>query len=108
MGNIKKKKLDKHFKKVYDKKRKGKTLKKEIQERVKAIFIEELEKDGELGRIVIENVSIEIFSENPEAMVSSAGSGSNTTTGSGSNTTTNCYYYCYVILGQRICRKICW
>jgi hypothetical protein len=107
MGNISKKKLGKHLKGVYKKKRKGKTLGKEIEEHVKSIAIKELEARGGDGmeKIVIDNISIEILSEDPEKMVSSAKSA---TMASEADAITPCYYYCYVIAGRRICRKICW
>jgi hypothetical protein len=107
MGKITKKKFDKHFKDACKKKHKKKTLRKEIDELVKSIAIDELEKHGDDGmeKIVIDNVSIEILSElpsttesgvQPEGMAAAAAASS------------NCFYYCYVIGGTRICRKICW
>ena len=107
MGNISKKKLEKHLKGVYKKKRKGKTLGKEIEEHVKSIAIKELEARGGDGmeKIVIDNISIEILSENPESKASSAKSAMMESAGS---VETRCYYYCVVIRGRAICRKICW
>jgi hypothetical protein len=107
MGKITKKKFDKHFKAACKKKLKKKTLRKEIDELVKSIAMTELDKHGDEGmeKIVIDNVSIEILSElpptteadvKPESMAAAAAASS------------NCFYYCYVIGGQRICRKICW
>lgn len=107
MGKITKKKLEKHFKNIYKKTRKKKTLGKEIEEHVKSIAIKELQAHGDDGmeKIVIDNISIEIWSENPESMASSVGAAVVT---SGADASTRCYYYCYVIGGRRICRKICW
>jgi hypothetical protein len=116
MGKITKKKLEKHFKDVYKKTRKKKTLGKEIEEHVKSIAIKELEAHGDEGmeKIVIDNISIEIWSENPESMVAReqpailASSAKPAMMASADEALTRCYYYCYVIGGTRICRKICW
>lgn len=107
MGKITKKKLEKHLKGMYKIKRKKKTLGKEIDEQVKSLAIKELEAHGDevMEKIVIDNISIEIWSENPESIGSSATS---VTMASQANASTNCYYYCYVIGGRRICRQICW
>lgn len=107
MGKISKKKLEKHFKGVHKKKRKNKTLGKEIEEYVKSVAFKELEAHGDDGleKIVIENVSIEIWSEDPGKAVSSARSA---IVASEATVATRCFYYCYVIGGRRICRKICW
>jgi hypothetical protein len=103
MGNITKKKLKKHFKDVHKKTRKKKSLAKQIEEHVKVIALKQAGEDG-TECVVINNVSIEISTQdsssvepgadNPEAMVAS------------SSTSDNCYYYCYVIGGTRICRKL--
>jgi 3-deoxy-D-manno-octulosonate 8-phosphate phosphatase KdsC-like HAD superfamily phosphatase len=107
VGRISKKNLEKHFKGVHKKKRKNKTLGKEVEEHVKSIAIKELEAHGDDGleKIVIENVSIEIWSEDPEKVVASARSA---IVASEATASTRCFYYCYVIGGRRICRKICW
>ena len=98
MGKITKKKFKKHFKGAYKKKRNKKALGKEIDDQVRSIAIKELEAHGEDGmdKIVIENISIEILSENPQSLSAAAA------------TSENCFYYCYVIAGRRVCRKICW
>jgi hypothetical protein len=58
-----------------------------------------------MERIVIDNVSIEICSEDPEGKVLSGKSAGAAFSGDAS---TSCIYYCYVIGGRRICRKVCW
>ena len=116
MGKITKKKLEKHLKGVYKKTRKKKTLGKEIEEHVKSIAIKELEAHGDEGmeKIVIDNISIEIWPENPENMapdakpVIMASSAKHAMMASADEASTRCFYYCYVIGGTRICRKICW
>ena len=107
MGKITKKMLEKHFKGIYKKTRKKKTLGKEIEEHVKSIAIAQLEAHGDDGmeRIFIDNVSIEICSEDPEGKVSSGKSAGAAFSGDAS---TSCFYYCYVIGGRRVCRKVCW
>ena len=107
MGKITKKKLEKHFNGVCKKTGKKKTLGKEIDELVKSIAIKELEAHGDEGmeKIVIDNVAIEILSENPESMALSAKPES---MASASVASTSCFYYCYVIGGRRVCQKICW
>ena len=107
MAKITKKKLEKHLKGVYKKTRKKKTLGKEIEEYVKSVAIKELEAHGDDGmeKIVIDNVSIEIWADDPESMASSA---KLAVAASEAVASTRCYYYCYVIGGRRICRKICW
>ena len=106
MGNITKKKFEKHFKEACKKKHKKKTLRKEIDELMKSIAIKELEAHGEEGmeKIVIDNVSIEILSELP---TSTASGEKPESMASASAAASNCFYYCYVIGGTRICRKIC-
>lgn len=107
MGKISEKKFEKHFKAACKKKHKKKTLRKEIDELVKSIVIDELKKHGDDGmeKIVIDNVSIEILSEPPPSTASSVQPAS---MASATAASTNCFYYCYVIGGKRICRKICW
>ena len=107
MGKITKKMLEKHFKGIHKKTRKKKTLGKEVEEHVKSIAIAQLEAHGDDGmeRIVIDNVTIEIWPEDPEGMVSSGKSAGAAFSGDAS---TRCIYYCYVIGGRRICRKVCW
>lgn len=107
MGKLTKKKLKKHLKGVHKKKHKKKTLAKEIDEHVRAIVIRELEAHGDEGmeKIVIDDVSIEISSEDPEIEASSARSA---TAPAARNAAARCCYYCYVIGGTKICRQICW
>jgi hypothetical protein len=94
MEKLTKKMLDKHFKKVYKK-----AFRKAVQKHVKAVAIGKLGDTGS-DRIVIDDISIEITSENPQSKVSSAKSIS--------KASARCFYYCYVIGGERICRKICY
>jgi len=94
MGKITKKKLDKEFKQVYSKK-----FRKKVQELVKEAAKGKLGEDGS-DCVVLDDVSIMITSENPNSLGSSATSKSNAAAG--------CFYYCYVIGGSRICRKICY
>jgi len=93
MAKITKKKLDKIFKKV------NKKFRKDVQDLVKAVA---KEKAGDAGAdsIVIDDISVEIAFENPERKASIAKSES--------AALTRCIYYCYVIGGTRICRKICY
>jgi hypothetical protein len=107
VGKITKKKFEKYFKDVCKKKRKKKKLGREIDELVKSIAMEQLDAHGDEGmeKIVIDNVSIEISSENPEVMAASATPEGMASAGAAS---TNCFYVCYVIGGRRICRKVCW
>ena len=100
MEKLTKKMLDKHFKKVYKK-----AFRKAVQEHVKAVAIGKLGGTGS-DRIVIDDISIEITSENPQSKVSSAKS--ITSAKSISKASARCFYYCYVIGGERICRKICY
>jgi hypothetical protein len=100
MEKLTKKMLDKHFKKVYKK-----AFRKAVQKHVKAVAIGKLGGTGS-DRIVIDDISIEITSENPESKVSSAKSISSAKTIS--KASARCFYYCYVIGGERICRKICY
>jgi hypothetical protein len=103
MGNITKKKLKKHVKDVHKKTRKKETLARQLEKLVEKIALGKAGEDG-VDSIVIDNLSIEISTndsssmapgaDNPEAMVAS------------SSTTTRCYYFCYVIGGARICRKL--
>ena len=94
MKKITKNILNKRFMKVYDK-----AFRKAVQEHVKAVAIGKL---GDAGsdHIVIDDISLEITSENPEIKASS--------TESKSKASARCFYYCYVIGGERICRKICY
>ncbi|MGB5715588.1 MAG: hypothetical protein WBN81_00655 [Gammaproteobacteria bacterium] len=94
MKKITKKILNKRFKKIYNK-----AFRKAVQEHVKAVAIGKLGDDGS-DHIVIDNISLEITSDNPEIMASS--------TESASKASARCFYYCYVIGGERICRKICY
>jgi hypothetical protein len=72
-------------------------FRKAVQEHLKAVAIGKL---GDAGsdRIVIDDISIEITSENPKSKASS--------TKSKSRASARCFYYCYVIGGKRFCRKI--
>ena len=107
MGKITKKILEKHFKGMHKKTRKKKTLGKEIDEHVKSIAMAKLEAHGCdcMDSIIIDNVSIEICSEDPEGKELSGKSAGAAFSGDAS---TSCIYYCYVIGGRRICRKVCW
>jgi len=88
MGKVTKKKLDKFFKKL------DKNFRKEMQNLVEKAAKEKIG-DAEVDSIVLDDVSIEITSENPESKASK------------SSASAGCYYYCYVRGGTRICIKIC-
>ena len=60
--------------------------------------------DAEVDSIVLDDVTIEITSENAESMASSSKSKSKA---SKSSASARCYYYCYVRGGTRICIRIC-
>ena len=97
MGKLTKKKLDKLFKKL------DKKFRKDMQNLVKAAAKEKIG-DAEVDSIVLDDVSIEITSENTESMASSSKSKSKA---SKSSASARCIYYCYVRGGTRICIRIC-
>ncbi len=116
MGKLTKKNLEKYLKGVYKKKNKKKKFGKRIEEVVRSLAIKEIAARGEDGmdKIVISNVSIEIWSDDPSDLASSTenamrASAANPASAKTTNAaSSNCFYYCYVIGGRRICQKICW
>ena len=80
------------------------------------ISLQELDAHGDQGmdKIVIDNVSIEIWPEDPNSAVPTEvpdmrAAGVNPLTATAADSTaTRCFYYCYVIGGRRICQRICW
>ena len=112
MGHITKDKLDKHFKKVYKK-----AFKKMIQERVKEIAKGEVGDNGK-DHVVIDDISLEITCGVPDGIIVSEKSKNKAcknkksrnkksrNKASKTNAVRPCVYYCYVIGGARICRRL--
>jgi len=101
MGKLTKKMFNKHLDHICNKKKFRKKEKKFLQEVQGQVAMAAIEKlgDDELDSIVIDDVSIEITAVNSEIKASNK---------SKSMAAKQCFIYCYVIGGQRICRTICY